>query len=189
MDLLIQWDYWLFEILNGQLHASFFDTIIPFWRNKYFWIPMYLFVILFFIYNYPKKAIYLIGFTILAVFLADQISSGFFKPYFNRLRPCHQGEIITSLRNLVPCGSGKSFTSSHATTHFAIAITWITMFFHRFPRITPLLLFWAATISYGQIYVGVHFPLDVVVGAMVGTLIGWTCGYWAVRFGDLRSAI
>ncbi|RYD69937.1 MAG: phosphatase PAP2 family protein, partial [Sphingobacteriales bacterium] len=72
----------------------------------------------------------------------------------------------------VPCGSGYSFPSAHATNHFAIAIFLIFVFYSKWKPVLPLGLFWAFIISFSQIYVGVHYPVDTMVGALLGTTIG-----------------
>lgn len=109
---------------------------------------------------------------ILTVVLADQISSSVIKPFFNRLRPCNDPDLIETVRLLVNCGGGKSFTSSHATNHFAVA-TFLGCISSAYNRvIAGLLLLWAAAISYGQVYVGVHFPIDIIFGAVLGIFLG-----------------
>ena len=120
---LIEFDKYLFGIVNQTVSNPFFDSIMPFIRQPLFWLPLYLFIILFAIYNFQKKAAVWIGWMILTVALTDTISSHLFKPLFGRLRPCNNPELADSIRLLVDhCGQNGSFTSSHATNHFGIAV-------------------------------------------------------------------
>jgi len=104
--------------------------------------------------------------------ISDVISSRVVKPQFERLRPCRQENMEVVLR--ARCGSGFSFTSSHASNHFAVAVFFMLTIgrMYRWSRI--LWLIWAGMIALGQVYVGVHFPLDVLAGAFLGSLIGLT---------------
>ncbi len=176
IDWLLQLDYQVFYLLNGVLHNGIFDAIIPFWREKYFWAPLYLFLLTFLAYNYRSNFWVIVLFAVLTLVLSDQLSSGLIKPLVNRLRPCNDSSLLETIRILVPCGSGKSFVSSHATNHFAIAVYFIMLFGKQHKWLLPIGLLWAASIAYGQVYVGVHFPLDIVAGALLGILIGRLTG-------------
>ena len=105
--------------------------------------------------------------------ISDFISSKIIKPTIERPRPCHENSTIKNVRLLVGCGGGYSFTSSHATNHFAIATFLGLVLLPLFRFSFPLFLAWAGSISYAQVYVGVHFPLDVISGGIVGFLIGY----------------
>lgn len=172
-EQLLQLDFALFQLINEQWHNGFLDTVLPFWRSQYFWGPLYLFFLVFMLYNYhPKTVLGISVFLLLAFFLSDQLSAGVIKSLIPRLRPCRTPELAETVRLLVPCGSGKSFVSAHATNHFAIAVYVGRMFRHEFKWLLPVLLVWAASIAYAQVYVGLHFPTDVVAGAVLGVIIG-----------------
>lgn len=175
MDLL-QWDYYLFELLNQQWTNGFLDGIMPYWRSKYFWMPLYLFILSYMIYQRNREWLIFSLCMILTIALADQLSSSWIKPAIERLRPCNNPIWKDQVHLLVRCGSGFSFTSSHATNHFALATFWAFPFV-RYRWVLPLGFLWAATISYGQVYVGVHYPLDVMAGGLVGILIGVFTGW------------
>ena len=110
---------------------------------------------------------------VLLVSLSDFISSHFIKDYFNRMRPCRDPFMAHQIRFLAKyCGANGSFTSSHAVNHFAFA----TYVFGTLKRISPyffLLFIWAGFISFSQVYVGVHYPSDVLVGGLLGCVFGW----------------
>ena len=101
------------------------------------------------------------------------MSSELVKKTVRRIRPCNDPELQEEVKLLVSCGAGYSFTSSHATNHFAVAafISMTLGLLYRWIRL-PLFL-WAASIAFGQVYVGVHYPLDVIGGGILGVLIGF----------------
>ena len=167
---IVDWDQQLFHLLNREWTNGLFDTVLPIWRDKYFWLPVYLFIITFSFYNYGKKAYWLMAFMILTVGTADLVSSQLIKKNVKRTRPCNDVE-LTSVRELVHCGSGYSFTSSHSTNHFALSFFLLGTLAVRRKWLKWLLIGWAASIAYAQVYVGVHFPIDVISGAILGVLI------------------
>jgi membrane-associated phospholipid phosphatase len=174
---LIEFDKYLFGIVNQKASNPFFDLIMPFIRQPLFWLPLYFFIILFAIYNFQKKAGIWIGSMLITVGITDSISSRVFKPLFGRLRPCNNPELSDSIRLLVDhCGQNGSFTSSHATNHFGIAVFIFITLDKVWGKFNYLFLLWAASICYAQVYVGVHFPFDVLGGAILGSSIGYAMG-------------
>ena len=171
---LIDFDKWLFTKINQSFANSLFDTILPFFREPLVWIPLYLFFILYAIYNFPKKALgWIIGLGLTAT-TTDLISSRIIKPLIGRKRPCNDLEMIDTIRLLISnCGQNGSFTSSHAANHFGIAMfIYITMR-NIWGNYTYLFFIWAALISFAQVYVGVHYPFDILGGAIVGCSAGY----------------
>lgn len=168
-------DHFLFQLINGEWTSPLLDTVLPILRGKQTWIPLYLLVLFLLFRKGMRFGFAAVLLTLLAVGLADQLSASVIKPYFERLRPCQHASISENIRLLVTCGTGKSFVSSHATNHFALAIVWGFLF--RSYKLVLLLLVWAAAISYAQVYVGVHFPFDVLGGAALGIAIGFFCAF------------
>ncbi len=190
MDSLLQFDEWLFSLLNGTFRADFFDAITPIWRNKYLWVPFYLFILAIVGINFRKQFLPFLLFAVLTITVADTISSKIIKPLVKRDRPCRAAHLETPAVVLVSCGGGHSFTSSHATNHFAIACFFLLTIGGIFRRTKGLFLVWAASISYGQVYVGVHYPLDVFTGGLIGSIIGIGLAYlynlrWSLKMVDL----
>lgn len=170
----MQLDYFLFSKINGQWHNSFFDWFIPFIRESYLWLPFYFFLILFTIINFKIKGWYWFLFFLLNVILSDSISSRLIKNYFVRPRPCRDPALAETVRFLVSyCPVSSSFTSSHAVNHFAAAMFIFTTFKKAVSPNWAWLFLWAFFISYAQVYVGVHFPLDIFCGAIVGLILGY----------------
>jgi len=178
MSTLIQQDIALFFKINGQWHTTFLDWLLPLLRNQFFWSPLYLFALVFMLINFRKKGFWWIAFFLFTFAITDMLSSSVIKPWVGRLRPCADPYLTDSVRLLVGCGGPYSFTSSHATNHFGMAMfAFNTLLF--IPRMWRWLFFiWAFCIAYAQIYVGVHFPLDITCGALLGCSIG-ACTAWA----------
>ncbi|TSD66104.1 phosphatase PAP2 family protein [Inquilinus sp. KBS0705] len=182
-DQLLQFDRHLFYFINHDLSNSFFDGLMPLMRNPKFWIPLYLFIIVFCLWRYKKQGAILIAMMVLAVGFADFTSARLIKPAVARVRPCRDAVTSKTVISRVDCGTGLSFPSTHATDHFAIAVFLSCLFFKRWKWVLPATLFWAALICFAQVYVGVHFPVDVTGGAIYGSLAGWL---FAVGFKKLQ---
>ena len=126
----------------------------------------------FLVINFPKKGFVVILFLLATAGLGDLVSSHGIKKTVKRERPCNDIRLKGQVRTLNKCGGGYSFTSSHATNHTAIAAFLIFTIGILFKWIKAPLLLWAISVGYGQIYIGVHYPLDVLCGTLVGFLIG-----------------
>jgi len=169
---LYQIDHRLFEWINHKLAGPVPDAVFPLLREKLFWVPLYVFVVAYVLYNRTsRQAVRFLLFLVLTVALADTLSSKLIKPLVGRLRPCHSLSEV-DVRLLVHCGSGFSFPSSHAANHFAVAVFLIFSGLVERRVWKLLLLVWAAAISIAQVYVGVHYPLDVIGGAWLGISVG-----------------
>jgi membrane-associated phospholipid phosphatase len=181
-------DQQVFFFINHRLHTESLDLLFPFWRSQYFWLPLYAFFIAYLFSNFTAKkaSIYLLALS-LTVGLADIISSRAIKKTVQRPRPCNDLMLKDKVKLLVPCGGGYSFTSSHATNHFAAAtfVLLTVVNFWRKNRLLgrSLLIFWATSISFGQVYVGVHYPLDVIGGGILGVLMGRLGSFFYKKYG------
>lgn len=182
-DFLLQFDRHLFYFINHDLSNAFFDWIMPWMRNPRFWIPLYVFIIIFCTGKYKKQGITLVIMLALAAGFADFTSATLIKKQVQRLRPCRDEVTSKTVISRVPCGLGYSFPSTHATDHFAMAIFLCLLFYKKWPWIGVAVMLWANVICLAQVYVGVHFPIDVIAGAIYGGLVGWL---FAVGFRKLQ---
>ena len=178
-ERLVHIDKQIFLEITMCLHNAQLDVIMPFLRDKMTWIPLYAIILFLIVRKYKLKAIWVLIFVGLTVLLADRISAGIIKPLVVRLRPCNDPCLADMFTPLVDCGSGFSFVSSHATNHFALALFFISIFLKRSNRyvITSAFLIWASVIAFAQVYVGVHYPADVLGGALLGAGIGYGTGW------------
>lgn len=171
METIKYWDEQLFLYLNGQ-HQDWLDPFVDTLTGKLIWIPLYAFFIYLIIKHFNKGSVWILAGIGLAILMADQTASGFMKPFFERLRPCHDPRWEGLMFNYGGCGGMYGFVSSHAANTFALAIYLNLLFRDRLKGFGWLYL-WAVVISYTRIYLGVHYPLDIVVGALAGLLSGW----------------
>jgi membrane-associated phospholipid phosphatase len=185
LETIQQIDVVIFRLINGGLSNPFFDALLPWCREKWFWMPAYWFVAAFSLINFGRKGWVIIIGMVLAAGLADFTSSSIIKKNVQRLRPCNDTERVENITLRVPCGSGYSFTSSHAANHFAVAVFLIGFLGDIARWVKPVALSWATLIAFSQVYVGVHYPADVTIGGLLGALIGWlmvkSLGKWKGR--------
>jgi membrane-associated phospholipid phosphatase len=174
LNNILDFDRWLLLKVNRDWSNPFFDSVFPVWRHSDIWIPLYFFLFVFMILNFGWRSVFWMLFLGLTAGICDQVSSSLVKELFGRLRPCNDPSLTGQLHLLLNrCPTSGSFTSSHATNHFGVAMfIYITMK-DVFRRAGKLFFVWAATICYGQVYVGVHYPLDVIGGAILGCGIGY----------------
>lgn len=177
IDQIVHIDQEIFLAINQGLSNPVFDWLLPILRNPYTWAPLYLFLVIFFIKTYGKTGILIVVMTLATFGASDAVSSHLIKKSVKRVRPCNDIEFKEEVNIRVRCGSGFSFTSSHATNHFALAFFWIALFRRKWKHAMWLCITWATLISVSQIYVGVHYPFDILCGAILGILIGIATGY------------
>jgi undecaprenyl-diphosphatase len=171
---IIQWDHDLFTQLNSKWTNPFFDTIMPYMRHSITWIPLYLFILVFVFLNFRIKAWWWVIFFLITVALTDMTGTKLFKYGFERIRPCNNPDMLAHLRLLVRCPSGWGFVSNHAANHFGMAMFLFLTLRHLSKKWMWLVFLWAGSIGYAQLYVGVHYPSDIVGGMILGMIYG-TC--------------
>jgi len=173
LDFLVSTDKQLFLFING-INSPFFDAVMYTLSQRLVWAPLYAVLLLLMWFVYRKNFWFVLPVIILLVTLTDQVSVILFKDVFERLRPCHDPTLEGMVRIVKNhCGGQYGFISSHACNTFGVAVFSGTLLRSKYKWILPGLLIWAALISYSRIYLGVHFPGDVIVGGMVGSLLGF----------------
>lgn len=174
MDKILQLDKHFFYLINGRWHNGVFDAIMPFIRNSNSWMPLYLFLLLFALTNFKKNGWVWIFFAAGTVILSNFISADIIKETIFRLRPCNDPELAGTVRVLVTYRpQSSSFVSSHAANHFAMAAFFYFTMKGFIGKWALLFFAWALLICFAQVYVGVHFPVDVISGGLIGFVFGY----------------
>lgn len=170
IESLLPFERNLFFSLNGS-DSLFLDNLMWTISGRFIWIPLFLFILFIFFYRTHRNEAILVTLFLILLFVAtDQISSSFFKPFFERFRPTHHPDfknwvdIVNGYR-----GGRYGFISGHASNSFGLAVFPSLIFRNRWVTITTLL--WATINSYTRIYLGVHFISDILAGMIVGTLV------------------
>lgn len=165
-------DLKLWYYLHAIWRNAFLDAVMPYIRNQFTWAPVYLFLLIFMPYNFGRRGwIWLVGF-LMCFALGDIISGALLKPWIARVRPCNDPRFAELLHLIVPRSSGWGFPSSHATNHFALGTFAAVTLHGRLRWFWPIPMIWALAVGYAQVYVGVHFPMDVFAGSLLGAAIG-----------------
>ncbi|MBO2012595.1 phosphatase PAP2 family protein [Hymenobacter negativus] len=155
-------------------HTPALDSVMVFASNRYAWIPAYALLITVLIDLFRRNALLVLPLVVAAVGLADSITSRLFKPFFARLRPCHDSKLAGLLHLPDGCGGQFGFLSSHAANSMALAVFLLLVLPQGRFRLTKALAFvWAVLLSYSRMYLGAHYPSDVLGGAAIGALLGW----------------
>lgn len=174
MERLLELDKKFFVLINAKWSSPVLDNTLPLLRHQMIWGPFYLFMLLLVLFNFRKTGIWWILFAAATAGLTNIISSDFIKENVMRLRPCNDPAMAEHLRFLLSYRpQSSSFTSSHAANHFGLgAFFFFTLRKHIGHR-AWVFFAWALLVIYAQVYVGVHFPLDVFAGSVVGLLFGY----------------
>lgn len=179
LETLNKFDTQLLLFLNG-FHNEYWDWFMSSITRREIWLPFYI-ALAYSIFK-SKKNYGLIPFFIILLVpvLADAVNSNVIKPFFDRLRPFHVEELKDQLHvfNENPRGK-RSFMSGHAMNAFGLAT--ICMLLFRNKWLSLVMLCWAILVSYSRIYLGFHFPGDILAGAITGSLLGW--GLYALYLG------
>lgn len=186
LESLIELDKELLLFLNG-LHADWIDPIMYWISDKKIWIPLYGFLVFLIIKEYRWQSIFILAGIGLAITASDQILSGFMKPFFERFRPSRDPELESLVHIVNNYRGGRfGFASSHAGNAFALAIFIFQIFKEKY-RWIKWMFVWAAIVAYSRIYLGVHYPGDILVGTAIGLLMGWLffriSDYFRVKYG------
>ena len=172
MNSIFAIDSRLFLFLNG-LNSSWLDGVMTTLTEMWVWLPIYLLIIYWAVRQYGKRCWWVFLAVALVILCTDQLSAHVFKPVFHRLRPCYNTD-FQDLINLPKglAGGRYGFVSSHAANTFGVATFLIPTLRKYRPWPAIVLLAWATIASYTRIYIGYHYPSDILCGALLGVLIG-----------------
>lgn len=170
MEWLKNLDSKLFVTLNGT-GSPLLDQPMIWLSDKYIWIPLYAFLIYCLIRKEGWKFYIPVVGVVIVITLCDQITSSLMKPFFERLRPCHEPALAEVINIIKGCGGPYGFASSHAANTIGLA-TFFHLIFKNY--YTKLLIGWAVLVSYSRVYLGVHYPGDVIVGGAIGSLLAFS---------------
>ena len=162
----------LFLFLNG-LHADWMDKVMIAITQMWVWVPLYLLLIYWVVKQYGKRCWWFFLAVGLVVFCSDQLSAHICKPFFQRLRPCYNANFQGLIYLPKGLAGGKyGFVSSHAANTFAVAAFLSAALRKNRNWMGVVLYLWAFISSYSRIYLGFHYPGDILCGALLGILIG-----------------
>lgn len=163
-------DLLVFKFIHYKISNPFFDFLLPILRNKLTWIPLYLYWVIILIKKNKKRVIPILLFAIILIILCDNSCARILKPLIERNRPCDTLAFTEWFRNLGHCSNTFSFPSCHATNHSAIAVFIAYFLNHTWIK---YLVLWVIIICISQIYIGVHYPIDIIGGIILGSVLGF----------------
>lgn len=173
LDFLIDLDTKILLFLNG-IQCTYFDNFMTLYTGRFIWAAMYATMLYALFRRFSWKVA--LGYTIaiaLVIFISDQLIASVIRPYFERLRPSNPNNPISEFIYIVNGyrGGKYGFPSCHAANSFALAMITSLIFHSR--KYTIFIFIWAFINSYTRLYLGVHYPGDLLVGAIIGIFVGW----------------
>jgi undecaprenyl-diphosphatase len=190
MKFLKEIDTWLLLQING-FHFEWLDFLMYHITLPLTWLPFYILIICLLIKQYKKNAIWIIVFAFITMGICDLISVHLFKNVFQRYRPCHNLHLQNVLHIVNNTRGGLySFVSGHAANSFGILFFLTPMLRIKIRALWYAVILWAVLLSFSRIYMGVHYPFDVLGGAILGSLLG-LCLNWILLSvkSDIKSEL
>ncbi len=163
-------DEYLFYFINVNLSNTFTDKLMPFITERSNWFIFYILVWLYLIFKGGIRGKVVALLIIILIVATDQFSNNVLKPYFERIRPCNG---LPNVHLLIGCSNSYSFPSIHAVNNFAAA----TLFSYFYPNMKYFLFVGATIVALSRVFCGIHYPFDIIGGALIGILFGLSVVY------------
>jgi undecaprenyl-diphosphatase len=179
LEFLSEIDTALFLFMNVTLANPVTDLVMPVITSDWLLRILYASAVVLLLVFGNARLRWVVLFSILVLVVTDQTSAGLLKPMIGRLRPCH---VLENINLLVNCGGGRSTPSSHAANAFGQAVLF-SMMYRRWAW--PLLIF-ASLVALSRVLVGVHYPFDILVGAIIGAAVGYVGAWSALKYLERR---
>lgn len=176
IDFLEDLDSRLFLFFNDGMRMTFLDKTMMLYTGRYIWIPMYAAILLVFLRSQRWSTAAVLTFAcVAAVAVTDQVCAGLIRPLVERLRPSNVANPLSEYVHIVDNyrGGMYGFPSCHAANSFALTVFMSCLVRKR--GFVAFMLLWAVINSYSRLYIGVHYPGDILVGVIIGSLIGYIC--------------
>lgn len=169
-----EFDRYLFLLING-MHNPVLDKLMLAASNALWWMPLFIWLLYVLFKSYPGKAFLWVALgIILSITLTDRLSVMAFKEVFLRYRPCHNLEIMDQIHLVKEyCGGKYGFVSSHATNYAGLGVLFYGLLKFQYPKSYLIFIPWVFIIGYSRVYIGVHYPLDVLGGWILGSVLGY----------------
>ncbi|HVU54438.1 MAG TPA: phosphatase PAP2 family protein [Puia sp.] len=188
---LFEWldhiDKFFLTLIQHDSDNAVLDVVMPVLRDPYTWVPFYVFMLYYCLRKGQQHAWIFISLSLLTFAITDSLTAQIMKPFFERLRPCHDPDMAPTIRMVIDCGGLYSMPSSHAANHFGLAAFWYYAIKTIGGKKWWGLYWWAGAVCYAQIYVGKHYPFDVLAGACTGLLAGYGMSRIFIYLWEKRS--